>query len=76
MRSGFLHLTHSVGNFVNAGMGAEDWSSRASSTDANGNNVLSAYYLYIPSNVVKPSQGPYAYYLGRPLRCLSTVLDI
>ncbi len=74
MRSGFIHIV--VGAFRNGGTGGEAWSSYGTTQDANGSDILSAYYLYLNNARVYLSHGPYPRAFARPLRCLSTVLGM
>ena len=77
VRSGNVNLPGVSGaTFRNAGINGYGWSSRASSTRANGSAIPSAYYLVFGPSDVSPSSGPWERWLGRPLRCLSTVLDM
>ncbi len=69
MRSGYIHLTVSAGTFRYAGQWGYDWSSRASSTRADGAAIPSAYGLNFGPSDVNPSNGPYERWNGRPLRC-------
>ena len=76
VRSGDVELPITTGTFRFAGVGGIYWSSRASSASANGTTTPSAYNLNFNATGVYPSNGPYERWLGFPLRCLSTVLDM
>ena len=77
VRSGYVSLPGVSGaTFRDAGIRGYGWSSRASSTRANGSAIPSAYYLEFVASAVGPSNGPYDRWLSFPLRCLSTVLDM
>ena len=75
MRSGNISPTNSLGVFRFAGQSGQYWSLRASAADSDGNTYPSAYDLVFSVDVY-PSRGPHTQYLGFPLRCLSTVIDI
>ncbi len=76
MRSGDIFLLNTAGTFRNPGQWGLGWSSRATSTNTNGAVDPSAYYFYFGSSIASPSEGPWQRWLGRPLRCLSTVLGM
>ncbi len=76
VRSGYFHLTRSAGTLKYAGVYGYEWSSRGSSTAANGTATPSAYYFDFHESVAYPSSGPNVRWYVFPLRCLSTVLDI
>ena len=76
VRSGDVELPITTGTFRFAGVGGIYWSSRASSAGANGTTTPSAYNINFNATGVYPSNGPYERWLGFPLRCLSTVLDM
>ena len=76
VRSGYFNLTVSTGTFRYAGIYADYWSSRASSTRVDSAAIPSAYDLGFNATDVYPSGGPDERYDGRPLRCLSTVLGM
>ncbi len=77
VRSGHVYLPGVSGTgFGRAGLRGYGWSSRASSTRNDGAAIPSGYGLVFSNSVVTPSHGPDERYLGLPLRCLSTVLDI
>jgi len=76
VRSGFVNLAVSADTFRYAGVNGIWWSSRASSTNASGTTMPSAYFLDFTASTVRPSHGPNTRYFGIPLRCLSTVLGI
>ena len=76
VRSGYIVLSASVGTLRYVGQWGHDWSSRASSAQVDGAVSLSAYDLGVYDSVVEPSNGPFERWVGRSLRCLSTVLDI
>ena len=64
VRSGFI--TQNAMNY--AGNGGYDWSSRATNSEAN------SYDLVFNENIGTSHSA--ASIVGRPLRCLSTVIDI
>ena len=72
MRSGFFELPSTAGTLRYAGHAADYWSSRAAYTSSTS---ATAYYLEF-ATAVNPSSGPSSRWLGFPLRCLSTVLDM
>ena len=76
VRSGRIALHNTAGTLRYAGQWGNDWSSRASSTNASGTTMPSAYNLNFGPTDVNPSNGPWERWNGRPLRCLSTVLGI
>ncbi len=77
VRSGNVYLPGISGaTFRYAGRSGLWWSSRASSTNASGTTMPSAYDLRFGPTVVSPSYGPWERWNGRPLRCLSTVLGM
>ena len=76
VRSGHVNLTVSAGTFRYAGQWGYDWSSRGSSTRFDGVATPSAYVFAFSGTGVNPSHGPGDRFLGFPLRCLSTVLDM
>ena len=77
MRSGYVHLPGISGmTFRNAGFNGYGWSSRGSDTNGSGNTIPTGYILAFSDSTVYPSLGPVERYSSRPLRCLSTVLDI
>ena len=76
VRSGRLNLIVTAGAFGYAGFHGYWWSSRGSSTRYDGVTIPSAYNLVFYASTVYPSDGPYERYFGRPLRCLSTVLEM
>ncbi len=69
MRIGVVYLIVSDGNFIGAGQSGGYWSSY-------GNNATNAYNPGFNASLVYPSHGPWERYYGRPLRCLSTVLEM
>ena len=76
VRSGFVNLAVSADTFRYAGVNGIWWSSRASSTNASGTTMPSAYTLLFGPTDVNPSYGPWERWIGRSLRCLSTVLGM
>ena len=77
MRSGNIYLPGESGATLRtAGLNADYWSSRESSTHYDGTAVLSGYHLNFGATGVYPSAGPRERWRGYSLRCLSTVLDI
>ena len=74
VRSGYVDLDN--GKFWDAGITGYWWSSRGSSTHASSAVTPSGYILGFDATDVHPSYGPFNRYIGRSLRCLSTVLDI
>ncbi len=74
VRSGYVNV--SIPALGYAGIVGYDWSSRASSTNASGATMPSAYILFFGPTGVNPSDGPWERWSGRPLRCLSTVLGM
>ncbi len=70
VRSGNVDPTVAAGTFRNAGINGYDWSSRGSSTHANGSAIPSAYNLNFNATTAYPSNGPNERYIGLPLRCL------
>ena len=75
VRSGYVHLTVSAGNFRNAGKWGFDWSSRG--TDSVwGSAGLGGYNFSFSATGVNLSNGPDNRWIGFPLRCLSTVLGM
>ena len=75
VRSGHVSLANTAGTLRVAGTYGHYWSSRASSTNASGISVPSAYNLYFLASNVNPSYSDVRY-RGFPLRCLSTVLGM
>ena len=69
MRSGDVELSVTTGAFRHAGLWGIYWSSRA---EANA----VAFLLDFNATDVHTSRGPASRYAGKPLRCLSTVLDM
>ena len=69
MRSGFVDPTVAAGTLRLAGVDGHYWSSRA---EANA----VAFLLDFNATDVHTSRGPASRYAGKPLRCLSTVLDM
>ena len=69
MRSGLIGLDGSSGASRYAGAYGYGWSSH---TEV----ITYAYYLKFATGGTSPSDGPYFRWVGNPLRCLSTVLDI
>ncbi len=67
MRSGFFNLTVS-GTFGAAGATGYSWSSFTLAATTNANDLTF-------NTTTIPSASGYRY-VGRPLRCLSTVIDI
>ena len=76
VRSGHVYPAITAGTFRGAGLTGHYWSSLASSTRYDGSAIPSGYSLGFDASTVYPSNGPYERYLGFPLRCLSTVLDM
>ena len=76
MRSGIVTISSTISTFTNAGIRSYGWSSRGTATRYDGANIPSSYNLDFNATGVLPSNGPSNRYLGFPLRCLSTVLDI
>ena len=77
VRSGYVNLPGISGaTFRVAGIRGLYWSSRARSTRWDGSAIRSGYYLSFIAPGVVPSSGPDERWLGFPLRCLSTVLDM
>ena len=81
VRSGWINTLgvnfNGTGNtYIDAGAGGVWWSSRGSSTNAEGSSILSAYDLWVQAAAILPSFGPVARHHAFPLRCLSTVLDM
>ena len=74
VRSGDLSLDN--GKFWYAGIDGWLWSSRGTTTRFDGTASLSGYVLLFDADSTNPSGGPHYRYVGIPLRCLSTVLDI
>ncbi len=68
VRSGYINLTLSTGMFGRAGNSGHWWVSYSYSTTTH------AYILYVNTAVDPFNTGNR--YLGFPLRCLSTVLDM
>ena len=75
MRSGWVDLASTAGVLRAAGQGGYWWSSRGAD-NVWGSAGLGSYYLGFTTNGVSPSYGPTNRYIGFPLRCLSTVLDM
>ena len=69
MRSGIVLLTSTSGTFREASEWGTAWSSYT-------NLVNGAYHFSFNPTTVYPSYGPSGRYYARPLRCLSTVLDM
>ena len=70
VRSGVVDPTYTAGTFRHAGVIGYEWSSRGSSTHANGSAIPSTYNLNFNATTVYPSNGPNERYIGLPLRCL------
>mgnify|MGYP006981811698 CR=1 FL=1 len=68
MRSGNIYLPGNTGALASVGTGGIYWSLRAYTTSTD------AYDLVVSVSVSLPHNSPR--YGGRPLRCLSTVLDM
>ena len=75
VRSGNFNLANTAGVLRNAGQNGNWWSSRGAD-NVWGSAGLGSYYLGFTTNGVSPSYGPTNRYIGFPLRCLSTVLDM
>ncbi len=76
VRSGLVYLPNTAGTLRYAGLSGYGWSSRGSSTHANGSAVPSSYNLAFGASVAYSSNGPDGRNLAFPLRCLSTVLGM
>ncbi len=77
VRSGNVFLPGVSGaTFSLASVHGYNWSSRGSSVRHDGVVIPSAYRLGFNASTVRTSDGPYERWLGFPLRCLSTVLEM
>ena len=69
VRSGFIELPYASGTLRNPSLTGYGWSTRS---DA----ATTAYVLGFSAEVAHSSAGPTSRWVGFPLRCLSTVLDM
>ncbi len=76
MLSGYIVMPLTNGSLRAVGLWGYEWSLRASASDASGASAPSAYYAFFDTTSVLASGGPSPRYVGRPLRCLSTVLGM
>ena len=74
VRSGYVYLPTTAGTFRDAGAYGIYWSSRGAAYTSS--TSATAYYLQVEPSAVVPSDGPTNRWVGFPLRCLSTVLDM
>ncbi len=75
VRSGHINLAYTAGVLRAVSGDGRDWSSRGTNV-VWGYTDLGGYDFSFNAAESRPSWGPDARYLGQPLRCLSTVLDI